>query len=505
MTKTIRSAIHTRALHLGALLCLAAAPAALAGCDDPVRAARAADVEVRGDPFVEVGGTLQLTAVVTDAQGAELSGRRVTWESSNPAVAAVQDGVVTGRSLGRATVTATSGDAVDSVLVTVEPVVGSVVVLPAATTVAVGVTAQVSAVAVNPGNTGNLTGVTLRWSTSNPAVAVADSGRVRGVGVGTTEVIVAAGSRTGRFTLEVVRPYAVTRLGLPGQTEGQAHAINASGTVVGQSVVEGRQQAWVWSSGAITPLGEGRALDVNDAGVVVGASGADAVMWSGGARTVLFTREGGFAWADAINNRGQAAGSWMSSSGCGPGGRCNGTAWLYSAGAAREIVPLDINPTAGGINDQGWVVGSVGSDVRGDAYSFIYRDGTLTRLPGQSGTYVARDINERGEIVGGAPAVRWTDPQANPSPLPVLSQFQSRSVAYGINERGDVAGHIQNFGLRGVLWRDGKALDLSYLFVDPEWTIEHATDINDRGQIVGQGRHRASGATGALLLTPPAP
>lgn len=505
MTKTIRSAIHTRALRLGALLCLAAAPAALAGCDDPVRAARAADVEVRGDPFVEVGGTLQLTAVVTDAQGAELSGRRVTWESSNPAVAAVQDGVVTGRSLGRATITATSGNVVDSVLVTVEPVVGSAIVFSPTTTLAVGATAQVVGQAVSGGNTA-LPGVTLRWSTTNPAVATADSGRVRGVGVGTTEVIVAAGSRTARFTLEVVRPYTITRITFPGETANRAAAVNGRGLVVGTVTLAGGQtEAWAWQQGTLMPLGSGRALDVNDRGQVVGSSGADAVMWADGAKTVLYSRPGGFATARAVNVNGQVAGDWQSVNGCGPGGRCDGSVFLYSGGQAQVIVPSATNAAGNGINDQGWVVGTTGPAASRAVHSFVYRNGTLTQLAGGDGTHQARDVNNRGEIVGGgmnAPALRWASPEAAAAPLPSPFPIQVSSGASSINERGDVVGQIQN---SGAIWRGGKALDLNYLHVDPQWVVEYASDINEAGVIVGYGRHRTNGGTAALLLTPPAP
>src|SRR5688500_18463443 len=116
---------HT--VRLALALALGALPAALAGCDDPARSEPVAAVELRGpEPYVELGGTLQFTAMVADAQGNPLSGRRVTWESSNPGVASVQDGVVTGRALGTATIRAASGGVMDSVQVTVEPVVASV-------------------------------------------------------------------------------------------------------------------------------------------------------------------------------------------------------------------------------------------------------------------------------------------------------------------------------------------------------------------------------------------
>ena len=56
-----------------------------------------------------VGATQQLSAVTKDAAGATLSGRVVTWSTSNAAVAKVSsNGLVSGQSAGSATITATS-------------------------------------------------------------------------------------------------------------------------------------------------------------------------------------------------------------------------------------------------------------------------------------------------------------------------------------------------------------------------------------------------------------
>lgn len=479
---------------------------ALAACDRPTAATPAAEVEVRSDSTrVEVGGTLRLTAVVKGAGGAELAGRRVEWQSSAPATAAVEDGVVRGLAPGRATITATSGSASGSLEVSVEPVVGSLELSPFTTTLAVGVAAQVSVSVRSPSGEA-LQGVTLRWSTGDPAVAAADSGRVRGVGPGTTEVVVQAGSRTARFTLRVMNPYTITRIVFPGETANRAVAINGRGLVVGTATVAGgRTEAWAWQMGTLMPLGEGRALDVNDRGEVVGASGADAVMWANGGRTVLFSRPGGSAVARAANVHGEVAGDWRSSLACGSGGRCEGTVFLYSGGAAREIVAPTTNATGYGISDLGWVVGTTGSEAHRAMYSFVYRDGALTQLPGQDGTQAARAVNARGEIVGGggySPALLWTGPEAAAAPLPPPAPGTYSSVAAGVNELGVAVGQWLD---RGMVWRDGKGMELNFLHTDPDWTVEHAADVDLHGVIVGHGRHRVTGQTAALLLSPPSP
>src|SRR5207245_1362321 len=60
-------------------------------------------------PSIQVGQTVQLTATPRDASGNPLTGRVVTWSSSNSAVASVSSsGLVTGKAAGSATITATS-------------------------------------------------------------------------------------------------------------------------------------------------------------------------------------------------------------------------------------------------------------------------------------------------------------------------------------------------------------------------------------------------------------
>jgi uncharacterized protein YjdB len=69
---------------------------------------------------VSVGATQQLTAVLRDANGNLLTGRSVTWASSNPVVALVSaSGLVTGLGLGSATMTATSEGKSGSAAITV--------------------------------------------------------------------------------------------------------------------------------------------------------------------------------------------------------------------------------------------------------------------------------------------------------------------------------------------------------------------------------------------------
>jgi len=69
---------------------------------------------------ITVGTTVQLTATPLDASGNPLTGRAITWSSSNRQVATVNaDGVVTGVSVGTATVSATCDGQTASASITV--------------------------------------------------------------------------------------------------------------------------------------------------------------------------------------------------------------------------------------------------------------------------------------------------------------------------------------------------------------------------------------------------
>src|SRR5439155_997047 len=77
---------------------------------------------------VPTGLTFQLTATLKDANGNTLTGRTVTWASSNTAVATVSgSGLVSGATVGPATITATSEAQSGTAAITVTPPVSGTV------------------------------------------------------------------------------------------------------------------------------------------------------------------------------------------------------------------------------------------------------------------------------------------------------------------------------------------------------------------------------------------
>jgi len=140
---------------------------------------------------LRIATTLQLTDTVKDALGHVLTGQTVTWSSdSTPIVSVDGNGLVTARALGVAHITAASGGKSAQATITVSLVpVRSITITPAAPSVFVTQTTQLTAVTKD--SAGNvLSGRIVRWSTANPAIATIDSvaGLLTGVGPGSTQV-----------------------------------------------------------------------------------------------------------------------------------------------------------------------------------------------------------------------------------------------------------------------------------------------------------------------------
>jgi probable HAF family extracellular repeat protein len=159
----------------------------------------------------------------------------------------------------------------------------------------------------------------------------------------------------------------------------------------------------------------GIATEVNNHGQAVGATAlcsafvtgiVHAVLWQNGAAIDL----GNFGsqignWAYAINDRGQVVGA---------GGVTGGNTWhafLWQDGARTDLglLPGDFMSQANGMNNKGQVVGTSCNDTSFDVcHGFLWQDGVMTNLdtliqPNSSlSTYIANDINDRGEIAGAA-------------------------------------------------------------------------------------------------------
>ena len=158
----------------------------------------------------QVGQTVQLTATPKDASGNPLSGRAVTWSSSDTAIATVSGtGFVTAKAAGTATITATSEGKSGTATITVMSVpvpVASVTVTPSSASVPVGQTVQLTATPKDAG--GNpLSGRAVTWSSSDTAIATVNaSGRVTAKAAGSATITAASEGKSGTSAITVPPP-----------------------------------------------------------------------------------------------------------------------------------------------------------------------------------------------------------------------------------------------------------------------------------------------------------
>src|SRR6266550_627906 len=183
----------------------------VAGCVAPVAAVTVSPAAAS----VQQGATVQLTATPQDASGNPLTGRVITWQSSNGAVASVNSsGLVTAVATGSATITATSEGQSGTALVTVSNVpVASVTVTPASASVQQGATAQLTATPRDANGTA-LTGRVVTWGSNNTAVAtVSSSGLVSGAGAGSATITATSEGQSGTAAITVTAPTGQLAIG----------------------------------------------------------------------------------------------------------------------------------------------------------------------------------------------------------------------------------------------------------------------------------------------------
>jgi probable HAF family extracellular repeat protein len=123
---------------------------------------------------------------------------------------------------------------------------------------------------------------------------------------------------------------------------------------------------------------------------------------------------------------------------------------------------------------------------------------------------LAYAINDAGKVVGYSHtigssyrAVLWD--KGKKIDLGTLGDKYENSKARAINKTGQVVGNSYTTSgsqsIQAVLWDKGSIKNLNNL-IPPKsgWVLNEATDINDKGQIVGEGK--INGQTHAFLLTP---
>jgi uncharacterized protein YjdB len=230
---------------------------------------------------LQVGQTAQLTATPKDASGNPLSGRVVTWSSSDTTIAKPSGtGLVTARAAGSATITATSEGQSGTAAVTVVFVpVASVTVSPASATLGIGQKVQLTATPKDA--SGNpLSGRVITWSSGNTTVAtVSVSGLVTASAAGSATITATSEGQSGTSAVTaIVVPVASVTVSpasasvvIGGATQLTAVAKDSAG-----NTLAGRTMTWSSSNALIAT--------VTSAGLVAGVAA--------GSATITATSEG---------------------------------------------------------------------------------------------------------------------------------------------------------------------------------------------------------------------
>lgn len=221
---------------------------------------------------IDVGATLTLTATVSPK---DVTDGSLTWSSSDATVASVdQNGKVTGKKAGKATITVKANDASGKTATCVVTVGVPVT----------GVSFNVSSKTINRGETytitatitpSNATDKTLQWATSDPTVATVTDGKVTGVKSGKTTITATNPDSGKSATCTITVTVKVDKITLSDTkltlTEGESKKVTATVT---PADAENPKLKWsskneavatVSEDGTITAVGEGTVIIRADA------------------------------------------------------------------------------------------------------------------------------------------------------------------------------------------------------------------------------------------------
>jgi probable HAF family extracellular repeat protein len=246
---------------------------------------------------------------------------------------------------------------------------------------------------------------------------------------------------------------------------------------------------------------ESIAIDINDAGLVVGASstspsvrlaggsGTHAVLWDSRTIKDLGTIGGGdYSFAYGVNEGGQVVGELASRPGA-DSGRDGQHAFVWAWGTITDLGTLGGSRSqAYDVNNRGQIAGVAFTDGTGGGAAIWAGDGVL-RLPGGDGLATgAHDINDAGQVVGytsadqnhgveaGTHAVLW-EPGTGPR------EFEPRT-GYATSTPVATATPEQTVGQADVV------VELGDIYFEPDTiTIPADTEVQILLTNVGVGEH----------------
>lgn len=327
--------------------------------------------------------------------------------------------------------------------------------------------------------------------------------------------------------------WVVRDLGTLGGSSSSAVAVNDRGQVVGTSrAANGEPRVFLWENGVMRDIGrygwdvaggpillnergqvawheKGRGgvlwddgvttklpfspLALNDGGQVVGAhrtGGAEprAALWQNGELRDLGVLPGdGWSRADALDDRGVAVGSSYPA-GDTPGSRA--FAWQHGRMRDLGVLPGFKACSAVAVNDRGQVLGECDTWRPWRMHAFLWENGKMRDLAWPGADDVSPlfmtshgHLNDSGQLVlwtreaGKAHAYLWE--RGTPRDLRWPGSDTTKWVT-DLNERGQIVGNARWGRLwHAAVWQAGIVTDIA------GGRSSTAADINNRGQIAG--------------------
>lgn len=215
---------------------------------------------------VQVQSTISLTAAVRNAAGAELTGRTVSWSSSDATIASVSNGNVTGVAPGTTNIVVTSEGRSATAQITVVPIpVATVGISPASASITV-LTNTTLVATTRDANGAALTGRSIAWTSADATIATVSNGLVTGIAAGSTTITATSEGRSASAQITVtpvpvasvtIAPLAASTT-VRGTTILTAVARDAAGTTL-----LGRQLAWTSNAPAVATVSGGEVTGVS--------------------------------------------------------------------------------------------------------------------------------------------------------------------------------------------------------------------------------------------------
>jgi trimeric autotransporter adhesin len=203
-----------------------------------------------------IGTTTKLTATAYDAGQNVLPDRGFVWTTSDAAVATVDNGLVTTKAQGTATITATAEGKSDATVFTVSPgAVAKVSITPSSISMVVGDKQTLTASAQDASGT-VLTGRTVTWASANTqAVTVGANGEITAVSAGSAHITATIDGVSGAADVTVTRvPVQSVTVGAATLMVGQKTTLVATVRDARGTVVTDRTVTWSMPANAFASI-----------------------------------------------------------------------------------------------------------------------------------------------------------------------------------------------------------------------------------------------------------